>query len=86
LGPIQATDDITAVSVGPNHSFSLRPTEDVNRFSLRNVVLLVGAGDSVVVMALRYKPEGSGFETRRSEVLNLPNPSGLIRSCGLLSL
>jgi hypothetical protein len=31
------------------------------------------------------KPEGRGFETRWGEILNLPNPSGRIRSWGLLS-
>jgi hypothetical protein len=39
-----------------------------------------------VVKALGYKPEGLGFETRRGEILNLPNPSGGTRSWGLLSL
>jgi hypothetical protein len=35
-----------------------------------------------VVKALCYKPEGRGFDTRCSEVLNLPNPSGRIRPWG----
>jgi hypothetical protein len=41
---------------------------------------------SLVVKVLGYKPEGRVFETRWSEILNLPNPSGRIRSWGLLSL
>jgi hypothetical protein len=32
-----------------------------------------------VVKALGYKPEDRGFETRRGEILNLPNPSGRTR-------
>jgi hypothetical protein len=32
-------------------------------------------GDSVVVKALCYKPEGRGFDTRWGEFLNLHNPS-----------
>jgi hypothetical protein len=43
----------------------------------------------VVVKALRYKPEGRGFETRCGECIfffNLPNPSGRTRPWGLLSL
>jgi hypothetical protein len=40
----------------------------------------------LVVKALGYEPEGRGFETRRGEILNLPNPSGRIRPWGLLSL
>jgi hypothetical protein len=35
---------------------------------------------SLVVKALSYEPEGRGFETRWGEILNLPNPSGRIRS------
>jgi hypothetical protein len=46
----------------------------------------LGARDSIAVKALGYKPEGSGFETRWSEILNLPNPPGRIRPWGLLSL
>jgi hypothetical protein len=46
----------------------------------------LGAGGSVMVKALRYKPEGRGFETRWGEFLNLPNPSGRIRPWGSLSL
>jgi hypothetical protein len=45
-----------------------------------------GARSSVVVKALGYKPEGLGFETRWGEILNLPNPSGLTRPWGSLSL
>jgi hypothetical protein len=41
---------------------------------------------SVVVKALRYKPEGRGFDTRGGEFLNLPNISGRTRPGGLLSL
>jgi hypothetical protein len=41
-----------------------------------------GARGSVVVKALRYKPEGRGFDTRWGEFLNLPNPSGLTRPWG----
>jgi hypothetical protein len=49
---------------------------------------LVGASGSVVVKALRYKPEGGGFETRSGEwiFLNVANPSGRTRPWGLLSL
>jgi hypothetical protein len=48
---------------------------------LRKIV----AHSSVVFKALCYKPESRGFETRWSEFLNLPNPSGRIRPWGLLS-
>jgi hypothetical protein len=36
----------------------------------------LAARGSLVVKALGCKPEGRGFETRRGEILNLPNPSG----------
>jgi hypothetical protein len=36
--------------------------------------------------ALCYKPEGSGFDTRWGEFLNLPNPSGHTRPWDLLNL
>jgi hypothetical protein len=39
-----------------------------------------------MVKALGYKPESRGFETRRGEILNLPNPSSRTRPWGLLSL
>jgi hypothetical protein len=39
-----------------------------------------------VVKALDFKPEGSGFEARWSEILNLPNPSGHTRPWSSLSL
>jgi hypothetical protein len=39
-----------------------------------------------VVKALGYKPEGRGFETRRGEILNLPNPFGRTKPSGLLRL
>jgi hypothetical protein len=39
-----------------------------------------------MVKALGYEPEGLGFETRWGEILNVPNPSGRTRPCGLLSL
>jgi hypothetical protein len=45
-----------------------------------------GARSSVVVKALCYKPEGSMFDTGQCEFLNLRNPSGSTRPCGLLSL
>jgi hypothetical protein len=45
-----------------------------------------GACCNIVVKLLCYKPEGRGFETRRGEFLNLPNPSGRSRPWGLLSL
>jgi hypothetical protein len=41
---------------------------------------------SIVVKALRYKPEGRGFETRGGGILNLLNPSGRNRPWGSLSL
>jgi hypothetical protein len=37
---------------------------------------MFGARGSVVVKALRYKPEGRRFEARRGEFFNLPNHSG----------
>jgi hypothetical protein len=43
-------------------------------------------GGSLMVNSLGYKPEGCEFETRRGEILNLPNPSGRTRPWGLLSL
>jgi hypothetical protein len=42
--------------------------------------------NSLVVKALCYKPEGRGFDTRRGEFLNVPNPSGRTRPRSLLSL
>jgi hypothetical protein len=51
-----------------------------------NLVLVVGARGSVIVKALRYKPEGRGFDTRWSEFFNLPNPSGRTRPWDLLSI
>jgi hypothetical protein len=45
----------------------------------------LGARGSLVVKALGYKPEGRGSETRWHEILNLPNPSGRTRHCGLLN-
>jgi hypothetical protein len=57
----------------------------LNCFLLVNYVLL-GAGGTLVVKALGYKPEGHGFESRWGEILNLPNPSGHTRPWGLLSL
>jgi hypothetical protein len=42
--------------------------------------------NSLVVKVLGYKPEGRGLETRSGEILNLPNPSGLTKPRGLLSL
>jgi hypothetical protein len=39
-----------------------------------------------MVKALGYKPEGREFETRRGEILNLPNPSGRTGPWGSLSL
>jgi hypothetical protein len=49
--------------------------------------LVVGAHGSIKDKALRYKPEGRGFETRRDECIfsNLQNPSGHTRPWGLLS-
>jgi hypothetical protein len=38
----------------------------------------------LVVKTLGYKSEGRGFESRWGEILNLPNPSGRTRHCGLL--
>jgi hypothetical protein len=49
-------------------------------FTPRNIFwysFLFWASGSLVVKALNYKLEGRGFETRRGEILNLPNPSGL---------
>jgi hypothetical protein len=46
----------------------------------------MGARGSLVVKALGDKPESRGFETRRGEILNLPNPSGRTRLWGSLSL
>jgi hypothetical protein len=47
---------------------------------------LIKARGSTVVKALGYKPEGREFQTRWSEILNLPKPSGRTRPWGLLSL
>jgi hypothetical protein len=41
---------------------------------------------SLVVKALRYKPEGRGFDTRWGDFLNVPNPSGRTNPWGLLIL
>jgi hypothetical protein len=41
---------------------------------------------SLVVKALGYNSEGRRFETRRGEILNLPNPCGRTKPWGLLSL
>jgi hypothetical protein len=43
------------------------------------------APGSVVVKALCYEPEGRVFD-EVNEFFNLPNPSGLTRLWGLLSL
>jgi hypothetical protein len=54
-----------------------------------NIILFctyLGARCSLVVKALRYKPEGRGFVTRWGIFLNSPNPSGRARLWGLLSL
>jgi hypothetical protein len=40
---------------------------------------------SVVVKALRYKPDGRVFDTRLGEFLNLPNPSGRINGGKVVS-
>jgi hypothetical protein len=48
--------------------------------------IFLGVRGSVVVKALCYKPKGRGFDSRRGEFLNLPNPSGRTRPWGLLSL
>jgi hypothetical protein len=45
-----------------------------------------GVCGSIVVKALCYKPDGRGFDTRWDEFLNVSNPSGRTRPCGLLSL
>jgi hypothetical protein len=39
---------------------------------------IIGARGSIVVKVLSYKLEGRGFETLWGEILNLPNPSGLL--------
>jgi hypothetical protein len=57
----------------------------VARSSVESNVAMEARGN-VVVKAQCYKPEGRGFETRRSEFLNLPNPSDCSRPWGLLSL
>jgi hypothetical protein len=45
----------------------------------------MGARGSVVVKALRYKPEGRGLEPDQvNTFLNLPNPSDRNRSWDLL--
>jgi hypothetical protein len=44
------------------------------------------ARGSLVIKALGYKPEGRGFETQWSEILNLHHPSGRTKLWGLLSL
>jgi hypothetical protein len=46
---------------------------------------LEGARGSLFVKVLDHKPEGSGFETRWGEILNLHNPPGRTRPWGLLS-
>jgi hypothetical protein len=46
----------------------------------------LGARGSLVVKALGYKLEGPGFENRRGEILDFPDPSGRTRPWGLLSL
>jgi hypothetical protein len=45
-----------------------------------------GARGSIVIKALRYKPEGRGFDTQWSDFLNLPDPSGRTNPWSLLSL
>jgi hypothetical protein len=46
----------------------------------------MGTRDNVEVKALRYKPEGRGFETRWGEFFHLCNPSDRTRPWGLLKL
>jgi hypothetical protein len=76
--------------------FSIRPvvgngtekqqgTENLN-FQIHYVLLNNRAHGSVVVKALRYKPEGHGFDSQWCDFFNLPNPSGYTRPWGLLSL
>jgi hypothetical protein len=55
-------------------------------YLLFTFIFIMGVCGSVVVKALCYKPEGRGFDTRRGEFLNLPNPYGRTRPWGLLSL
>jgi hypothetical protein len=43
-------------------------------------------GTKLAFKVLGYKPEGREFETRRGDILNVPNPSCRVRSWGLLSL
>jgi hypothetical protein len=72
--------------------FAFLPALKRNRFStvydiiIIIIIIIIGACGSVVVKALCHKPEGRGFDTRRCEFLNLPNPSGRTRPWGLLSL
>jgi hypothetical protein len=42
--------------------------------------------ETVFFIEALSKPEGRGFDTRLSEFLNVPNPSGRIRPWGPLSL
>jgi hypothetical protein len=70
-----------------------QPFEYATRFRTHNSVpsliyevRRVRERGSVAIKALCYKPEGRGFDTRRREFLNLPNPSGRTRPWGLLSL
>jgi hypothetical protein len=64
-------------------------TQDMFRSSDRilwQIPRPIGAHGSVVVKALCYKLEGSGFETQRGDFFNLPNPSNHNRPWGSLSL
>jgi hypothetical protein len=57
-----------------------------DNFIFFTFLIVTGTRGSVVVKALCYKPEGRGFDTRRCDFLNLPNPFGHTKPWGLLSL
>jgi hypothetical protein len=60
----------------------------LNDFPLKliNYFIYLGAHGSLVVKALCYKPEGSGFDNGLGDFLNLRNPSDRTKPWGLLSL
>jgi hypothetical protein len=71
-------------SIGPQLS-TLQLIKFLYNLNERCTVIIRARG-SVVVKPLCYNPEGRGFDTRRGDFLNLPNPSSRTRPWGLFSL
>jgi hypothetical protein len=85
--PISPTSSVKTVHVLFIYRYAVTLLPGILTKLLRSAfVCLSGQRGSVMVKALSYKPEGRGFDTRRGEFLNLPNPSSGTRPWGLLSV